>query len=135
SKGVTSRGGKARITTLEQGLRVGLQELRAHSNEYRTLMRIDANYDRVACFIDKDLNEWAGQLFNEATDFVARHDFPPPFEDFPDVVTPSWTRLSTYIGAGGVSNSNAVPPSGARRGGDDGRRQNTAPGRGGRHQD
>ena len=111
SKGVTSSGGKARVVILEEGFRSGLRQLRQHCVECRSRMRIGANFTKMADLVNLDLNRWAGRLFDEATDFAALYDSPPSVRDFPDVVVPEWTRLSQYIGAGGLRNSQHHPRS------------------------
>lgn len=77
AKGVTSRDGKLRIAVLEQGFRSGLQQLRQHCVECRSIMRIAANFNLMADLVNLDVKLWAGRLFDEATDFAAQHDSPP----------------------------------------------------------
>lgn len=109
SKGVTSSEGKARVVILEEGFRSGLRQLRQHCVECRSRMRIGANFTMMADLVNLDLNRWAGRLFDDATDFAALYDSPPSVREFPDV--PEWTRLSQYIGAGGLRNSQHQPRS------------------------
>ena len=115
SKGVSSVTGQARIAILHQGLQSGLRTLRQHSIECRSQMRIPANASLMADFINKDLNRWAAQLGDAASDFTSLVHAPPSADEFPPVVVPQWTRLSQYIQAGGLRNAQhqrakSVPP-------------------------
>eukprot|EP00752_Nemacystus_decipiens_P011736 g10413.t1 len=111
SKGVTSPENKTRIGTLEQGLRSGLTTLKRHCVECRSEVRIPANSKTLVNLVNYDLNEWGAQVFDEATDFMAMFDVPPAVIMFPEVVVPRWTRLSQYIGAGGLRSSQHQPRS------------------------
>lgn len=108
--------------TLERGLRSGLEMLRQHCIECRQLVRIPANSRMLTDLVNLDLNLWGAEVFDEATTFVARHESPPALEAFPKVLVPSWTRLSRYINAGGLHNSQhrhknqSNPPSASRKG-------------------
>lgn len=115
SKGVSSVTGQARIAILHQDLQSGLRTLRQHSIECRSQMRILANASLMADFINKDLNLWAAQLGDAASDFTSLIHAPPSADEFPPVVVPQWTRLSQYIQAGGLRNAQhqrakSVPP-------------------------
>lgn len=94
-----------RVAALGAAFRRGLEALRRHTNDYRGLMRVPKNYSVLATFVNKDVNEWAGRLYEASSDFAAQHDLPPQVGAFPDVVVPAWTRLTSYIGAGGLINS------------------------------
>ncbi|CAN0264280.1 unnamed protein product [Scytosiphon promiscuus] len=102
-----------RVAALGAAFLRGLEALRRHTNDYRGLMRVPQNYSVLATFVNKDVNEWAGQLYEASSDFAAQQDLPPPVGAFPDVVVPAWTRLTGYIGAGGLINSqHHLPASG-----------------------
>lgn len=109
SRGVSSSGGSARVAILEAGFRKGLQARRRHSNECRSLMRIDGNYKTVADIIDVNLRQWSGQLSTESSAFAGRYIAPPGIGEFSNVVVPEWTRRLAYIGAGGLRNSHIQP--------------------------
>eukprot|EP00903_Cladosiphon_okamuranus_P015559 g14364.t1 len=121
SKGVCSNVGRARVAILQQGLQSGLHLLERHCNEYRRQMRVPENADIMADHVNKDLNMWAGQLFDTATDLTARFPSPPTADELPPIIIPTWTRLSGYIAAGGLLHSphqppraKSVPPGGGR---------------------
>ena len=94
-----------RIAALEVEFRRGWRILRQHATECRSLLRVPANYSLLATLINLDLNHWAGTLSEQATLFVGEHVVPPPVQDFPSVIAPTWDRLTAYVGAGGLHNS------------------------------
>eukprot|EP00752_Nemacystus_decipiens_P017344 g15540.t1 len=110
SKGVAGDVSAARVSALQAGLREGYTELRRHSNECRSLMRVRANYANMARLVNKDLNEWAGQLYTQSSIFTGQHLVPPRTSEFPAIVVPTWTWLTQYIRAGGLHNSQHQPP-------------------------
>eukprot|EP00903_Cladosiphon_okamuranus_P021644 g19898.t1 len=110
SPGVSSNVGRARLAILPQGLQSGLHTLTQRCVECCRQMRIPENADVMADYVNLDLNRWVGQLYDMATDFTAANYSPPSAEEFPPVVVPEWTRLSEYISAGGLRNSQHQPP-------------------------
>lgn len=109
SVGTTSDTGVSRIASLREGLRRGRSILLSHFYECRSKMRIKANYDLLANIVDKDLNRWAGDWFQAAMIFGKHHRWAPAAREFPAVILPTWSGLSTYIEHGGLHNSNHQP--------------------------
>eukprot|EP00752_Nemacystus_decipiens_P016838 g15070.t1 len=110
SKGVVGEVSAPRFSALQAGLREGYTELRRHSNECRSQMRVRANYSNMACLVNKDLNEWAGQLYTQSSIFTGQHLVPPRTSEFPALIVPMWTWLTHFIRAGGLHNSQHQPP-------------------------
>eukprot|EP00903_Cladosiphon_okamuranus_P016945 g15620.t1 len=56
-----------------------------------------APYNIMAGILNDDLNEWAGQLSEEALDIMKEyHRVPPRADAFPDMLVPSWSALKNY---------------------------------------
>eukprot|EP00752_Nemacystus_decipiens_P006353 g5727.t1 len=85
----------------------------------------------MARLVNKDLNEWAGQLYTHSSIFTGQHLVPPRAREFPAVIVPTWTWLTEYIRAGGLHNSQHQPPprASAPRGGGGRSGETTPPGK------
>lgn len=99
------------MAALDQGLRRGWRMLHQHCVECRGRVRIPANFNMLVDLVNIDLNLWRARVFHEATNFAAMHESPPTVGEFPEITVPAWTRISQYIGAGGLPNSQHHPMS------------------------
>eukprot|EP00752_Nemacystus_decipiens_P001749 g1691.t1 len=110
SKGVVGEASAARVSALQAGLREGYTELRRHSNECPSLMRVRANYSNIARLVNKDLKDWGGKLYMQSSIFTGQHIVPPRASEFAAEIVPTRTWLTQYIRAGGLHNSQHLPP-------------------------
>ena len=97
--GVVSEDGGDRLSTLEDGLRRGLSDLRIHCRKHRPKAVMPENKALMATLIDADMKEYCQRLFSAAVD-VAKGP-PPMIENMPGVVYPTWPALTNYIRGGG----------------------------------
>ena len=104
SRGVCGAVCERRLDTLRKGLEKGAIALRQHATAYRSAMRDHTNYAVIVDILNDDLNEWAGDLGEQALAAMRKFPAPPRGDEFPDVLVPSWSNLNTYI------SDSAIPP-------------------------
>eukprot|EP00903_Cladosiphon_okamuranus_P014403 g13371.t1 len=105
SRGVCGAVCDARLGVFRGGLEKGASALRKHAAAHRSALRHPANYEMLADILNDDLNDWASDFSDHALPIMREFPAPPRADEFPDVLVPSWSHLTTYISVGGLRTS------------------------------
>eukprot|EP00903_Cladosiphon_okamuranus_P012067 g11328.t1 len=105
SRGVCGAVYDARLDVWQGGLEKGASALRKHATAHRSTLRHPANYEVLADILNDDLNDWASDCSDHALAIMREFQAPPRADEFPDVLVPSWSHLTTYISVGGLRTS------------------------------
>lgn len=102
--GITSAAGIARVAELRTAFDRGVDLVAKHVEAQHEAIRMREHKERIARFINKDLEDWSNAVHNGAFSANSQWHEPPGIDDLSAVVVPTWAKIRAFINAGGLAN-------------------------------
>ena len=94
-------GGKARTEKLRPAFQDDVDMVTSHGEANHQAIKIPVHKVRIACFINKDLEDWSTAVHDAALSVKSNWHEPPGIDHLPGAVVPTWENIGANIDAGG----------------------------------